>query len=554
MRYLSRFPVKLLTIAVFAAAMFCLTAATTAKPRQLKFIEGARDVVYFVPQFSEFKEISSADLYFLKKTLDRAAKEKVKAVIFELDTPGGRIDVALKYVSVLAKSKVPVIAYLNPQGISAGMIIAIAADRIAINPDGVIGDAMPIQMGPGGIKPITDDQQRMEREQQLIAERKSKQQTDKTDKKTGEKKQASDKAEKPDKDQKSDKTDSSKEEKKTKDGDKDRNLFERLLKQLKDPKESELAKQKFLTVFFKVLQALAEKNGRPVRVIRAMADPYQKLTVERDGIKHTRISPLTLTAREAKKLGVVDYICDNRIELLNKLNMSNCKLEVIEKSATDQLISFLSHPAIAGILIVLGIVGIYVEIKTPGFGVPGILGVTALTLFFLGHVGSGASEWGPIVIFFVGLVLLLLEIFVIPGFGIVGVLGIGCIVISFFAAFGFENIETATYTIGSALGVALAIIIFLTVYVLPKSPLFKWIKLETTQKSERGFSAHADANKELLHKHGIAHSMLRPVGIAIIDGKRLEVTTEGDFINKGDEIEVTEVTPFKIIVEKVNNA
>ncbi|MCP3967110.1 MAG: hypothetical protein GY750_11395 [Lentisphaerae bacterium] len=548
MKYFRNFPIKLLAFAVFVTSLLLMTAATTAKPRKLKFSEDAKDVVYYIPQFSDFQQISSADLYFLKKTLKRAAEENAKAVIFELDTPGGSIEVALKYVSVLAKSKVPVIAYLNPQGISAGMIIAIAANRIAINPDGVIGDAMPIQMGPGGIKPITDDQQRQERERQEMASRKAEKKAEEA------KKTPSDKDKKiAEKDKKSDKNGEEKEEKKpTKKQNGD--MLEKIIKQFKAPKESELAKQKFLTVFFKVLQSLAEKNDRPVRVIRAMADPYQKLTVERDGIKHTKISPLTLTAREAKKLGVVDYICSTRSELLSKLGLGNCKLEVIEKSATDQLISFLSHPAIAGILIVLGLVGIYIEIKTPGFGVPGILGVTALTLFFLGHVGSGASEWGPIVIFFVGLVLLLLEIFVIPGFGIVGVLGIGCIVISFFAAFGFENVETATYTIGSALGATLFIIIFLTVYVLPKSPLFKWIKLETTQKSERGFSSHAVANKDLLHKHGVAHSMLRPVGIAIIDEKRLEVTTEGDFINKGDEVEVVEVTPFKIIVKKVNNA
>jgi len=315
--------------------------------------------------------------------------------------------------------------------------------------------------------------------------------------------------------------------------------------------DKDLANQKFLTVFFKKLEGYAEKNNRPPRVVRAMADPYQKLTLKRDGIEHSKISPLTLSAKEAKKLNVVDYICDSREELLQKLGLGNCRLQVIKKSAVDQLVSFLTYPAIAGILIALGLVGIYVEIKTPGFGVPGVLGVTALTLFFLGHMGSGASEWGPIVIFFVGMVLLALEIFVIPGFGIVGLLGITCIIISFFAAFGFKNFATASQTVAYSLLGALITIILLTIYILPKSSIFKWIRLDTVQKRGEGCMAHKEVSSELLHQTGIAYTKLRPVGSVMINDKIYEATTRGDFIEKGEEIEVIEATPMKITVKKV---
>jgi membrane-bound serine protease (ClpP class) len=542
--------VRQFLLPVICFLIFCsVLLPECAAAKKLRFDPDAKNEVYFIPQFTEFKEISMQDLYFLKKILNKAAKEKVKAVIFELDTPGGRIDVALKYVSILSRSKVPVIAYLNPQGISAGMIIAMAANRIAINPDGVIGDAMPIQMSPGGIKPITDDSSR-EDEKKTIEKGKK------------EEKKEAEKAKK--KDSKSDKKEKEKpaKEKKKEEKPKGENTktLERIIKELQELKgkrrnpskhEQNLANQKFLTVFFKVLQVLAEKNDRPVRVIRAMADPYQKLSVKEDGIQHTKVSPLTLSAREAKKLHVVDYICGSRSELLTQLGLGDCELKVIEKSTTDQLVSFLSHPFIAFVLLILGIVGIYIEVRTPGFGVPGILGLTALTLFFLGHVGSGASEWGPIVIFFVGLVLLLLELFVIPGFGIVGILGISCIVISFFAAFGIENIQTASYVIGSAFTVSTALIIVLTIYVLPKSTLFRRLRLDTEQKSQHGYSSHKEADESLLHKHGIAHTTLRPVGIAIIDGRRYEVATEGDYIENGCEIEVIEVTNLKILVKRV---
>ncbi|MDD5726929.1 MAG: NfeD family protein [Victivallales bacterium] len=526
-----------LTGVVFLMTGALRLPAAPPEKKQL-FSKSADNVVYYVPQFTDFSEISRQEMRFLKKTLREAEKHQVKAVIFELDTPGGSVQTAYQYASVLSRSKVPVIAYVNPHGISGGMIIALAADRIAINPAGIIGDAMPIQLTSGGIVPIIDREKKYEREN---APGNSE---DKPPAKEGEKK------EKP-----APKT----RDKKT---DKDNAVIDQLrqeVKRLKDKfktkkyksTEKDLANQKFLTVFFKELEAYAEKNDRPVRVVRAMADPYQKLTLERDGIEHSKISPLTLSAKEAKKLHVVDYVCASRDDLLRQAGLENCRLQVIEKSTLDQLVSFLTHPAIAGVLIALGLIGIYIEIKTPGFGVPGILGITALTLFFLGHMGSGASEWGPIVIFFVGLVLLALEIFVIPGFGLVGLLGISCIVISFFAAFGFENFALASRTIAFSLLGALAVIIYLTVYVLPKSPLFKWVRLDTTQPSGEGYTAHKSVSAELLHQTGEAYTTLRPVGTALINGERYEVTTRGDYIEKGEKIEVIEATPMKIMVKRV---
>ena len=145
--------------------IFCLTAALavlTAAPRlrgaetPLEWPQNHRSKVFFLPQFSEFESISESEMRFFRKTLDRAAREQAQAVILELDTPGGSVETAFKYLSVLEKSSIPVIVYLNPNGISAGMIIALGADRVAISPNGLIGDAMPIEMGLNGVRPVTD--------------------------------------------------------------------------------------------------------------------------------------------------------------------------------------------------------------------------------------------------------------------------------------------------------------------------------------------------------------------------------------------------------------
>jgi membrane-bound serine protease (ClpP class) len=542
MKIFTKLPLRIIAAGMMLAAVLAITGASKLSDRIL-FSESADDVVYYIPQFTNFSEISSQEMHFLRRTLRDAEKNNVKAVIFEIDTPGGSVKTAYEYASILAKSKVPVIAYVNPHGISAGMIIALAANRIAIDPAGIIGDAMPIQMTSGGIVPIIDRERKHDREN-LDKEEDAKREEGKKEEKV----------------RKEEKREEKKDVKKEKSPDKV--IIEKMKKELKKLKnkfkkkrykstDKDLANQKFLTVFFKKLEGYAEKNNRPPRVVRAMADPYQKLTLKRDGYVHNKISPLTLSAKEAKKLNVVDYICDSKEELLQKLGLENCRLQVIKKSAVDQLVSFLTYPAIAGILIALGLVGIYVEIKTPGFGVPGVLGVTALTLFFLGHMGSGASEWGPIVIFFVGLVLLALEIFVIPGFGIVGLLGITCIIISFFAAFGFKNFASASQTVAYSLLGALITIILLTIYILPKSSIFKWIRLDTVQKRSEGCMSHKNVSQELVNQFGVAYTKLRPVGSVMINDKVYEATTRGDFIEKGEEIEVIEATPMKIIVKKV---
>ncbi|MCF6174954.1 MAG: hypothetical protein L3J71_04260 [Victivallaceae bacterium] len=537
---------------LFTVIILSVAKDTDAKPQKKLFKDSAKKIVYFIPQFSDFKEISEQDRFFLKKVLKRAERDNIKAVIFELDTPGGRVDIAMKYISILDKAKVPVIAYLNPKGISAGAIIAFGADRIAISPNGLIGDAMPIAIGPYGIKPITEapPEEEAEPEKKPTDKDKSKKADKGSDKKPPAK-QTADKDKKPVELDKKTPEDSKK--------------LQEILKKLdklskkqrsgknKNEREQRIADQKFLTVFFKELQVLAEKNNRPVRVIRAMADPFQKLTMEKDGFEHSKESPLTLSAREAKKLNVVDYLCDDKEDLLEQLGLSDCELKVITKTPTEQLMSFLAHPAITAILLIMGLIGIYVEIRTPGFGVPGILGVTALTLFFLGHVSSGASDWGPMVIFFVGVMLIALELFVIPGFGVVGILGILCVMISLFGAFGFENIDTAVNVVGISILSAIALSVLLTIYILPKSTLFKRITLSTSQNSSAGYSAPHQEDDSLLGKIGIVHSKLRPSGSVMIDNKRYDATANGEFIDVGTSVKVVSLTGFQLTVKKITN-
>ncbi|MBN1865347.1 MAG: hypothetical protein JW808_10635 [Victivallales bacterium] len=532
----------------------CLSFASTlpASPPPLEFPEDAGKVIYYVPQFSDFQQISVHELRFLKQVLEEAKEKNVAAVIFEIDTPGGRIDVALEYVSLLLKAKVPTVAFVNPQGISAGMIVALAADRVAINPHGTIGDAMPMQMTQRGMRPVTDGEgaEPTPPSKEESGSREGAESMEPEDEEHGEAEES--------KEDTKDKTPSQ-------DDHVDKKLREKMdqIKKMIDelkivpqpdnltPEEKKLADRKFLTSYFKVLQVLAEKNNRPVKVVRAMADPYQKLTKAEDGIEHSKVSPLTLSAMEAKELGVVDYICRSKDEIRDVLGLGDFEIVVMDKSPTQYLIYLLSHPFLSGLLIVLGVIGLYIEARTPGFGLPGSIGITAMALFFIGHAGVGNSDWIPAVIFFVGILLVALEIFVIPGFGIAGISGIIAIIASMLLAFGWSRIELAINTVGVSLVMATAGIVLLTIYVLPKSALFRRITLELSQDNADGYSSHSKPDQDLVGKEGLVHTTLRPAGLVIIDGKRLDVVAEGEFINKGEKVKVIAADGMRIIVEKV---
>jgi membrane-bound serine protease (ClpP class) len=282
-----------------------------------------------------------------------------------------------------------------------------------------------------------------------------------------------------------------------------------------------------------------------------MADPYTKLTLEKDGIQHDKSSPLTLSAAEAKKLNVVDFIASDQNDLIKQLGLQNCRVVEFKHSLWEQVGSFLAFPAIAGILLVVGLVGVFVEVKSPGFGVPGTLGLAALTLFFLGHMANGSSAWGPIVIFFVGLLLLALEIFVIPGFGLIGILGIFCMLISFFAAFGWENINTAAQVVTLSLIAAIVLMILLAVYVLPKSSIFRKSSLHTVMTAEAGFKA-AEADSTLIGSGAVTVTPLRPSGVIVIDGQRYDAASDGDFLESGETVEVVARSGFQLVVRRKN--
>jgi len=203
-------------------------------------------------------------------------------------------------------------------------------------------------------------------------------------------------------------------------------------------------------------------------------------------------------------------------------------------------------------LMTLGIMGIIVEIRVPGFGLPGLMGLISLGLFFWGHTLVRLAGLEEFLLVCLGLILVAMEIFFIPGFGIAGVLGI----VALLGGLGLSLIGSgATWDSWlSALGqvslsilVAILVALFLLRY-FQRLPFGKRLLLKTSLLSKEGYASSPEEDQRWLGKRGTAATDLHPSGIAHLNGDRVDVVSDGEFINAGQAVEVVRVDGNRIVV------
>jgi len=222
---------------------------------------------------------------------------------------------------------------------------------------------------------------------------------------------------------------------------------------------------------------------------------------------------------------------------------------VVDPDALRNTLGFwLTHSVISTILLILGIFGIVVEIATVGsFGVFGAVGALSFILYFLGALWSGGLSSLSLWLLVGGLVLLALEIFVTPGFGVTGGLGIVAVLAALVIA--SPNPASAAWSLFIALVVA-GVLIALSLKNR-KTRKF-WGKLVLGQKSDResGYSAPDPGLMRFLGKSGLASTVLRPAGSAVINGEKVDVVTNGEFIEAGTEVEVVLIEGLRVVVRR----
>ena len=312
--------------------------------------------------------------------------------------------------------------------------------------------------------------------------------------------------------------------------------------------EIEKASEKEISAMRAAMRSSAERSKKNVRIAEAMVDETIILSKRNDGIDLDDKTLLTLSVEEALKVNIADGKANSIIDIIKLRNLSeNSTIINVEEEKYDYILRFLINPAVLSALISIGIIGVYIELKTPGFGIVGVISIIAFSIFFFAQVFVGESGFLAPAIFFLGIVLLAIEIFVIPGFGITGILGILGIVAGIFMSFGINNIAQATLVVFVSLIADIILIIILARFILKSKGFKNIVALET---DTAGYHSSVSYDN-LLGCEGITDTFFRPSGNIIINDKKYDAITEGEFINKGVKIKVILVEGNKIVIKEI---
>lgn len=312
--------------------------------------------------------------------------------------------------------------------------------------------------------------------------------------------------------------------------------------------EVEKAGEKEISAMRAAMRSSAERTKKNVKAAEAMVDETIVLSKERDGIDLDDKTLLTLSVEEALKINIADDKANSINEIIKLRNISEeASIINIEEEKYDYILRFLINPMILSALLSIGIIGVYIELKTPGFGIGGVISIIAFSIFFFAQIFVGESGFLSPAIFLLGLVLLAIEIFVIPGFGITGILGIVGIAAGIFMSFGISNISQATFVIFISLIADIILIIILARFIFKSGIFQNKIALDTDTAGYHSSVSYDD----LLGLEGITDTFFRPSGNIIINDKKYDAITEGEFINKGAKIKVILVEGNKIVIKEI---
>lgn len=299
--------------------------------------------------------------------------------------------------------------------------------------------------------------------------------------------------------------------------------------------------EKYISALRTEFASTAERQGRDPDIAAAMVDS----SIAIEGVTEEN-KLLTLTAQDAVELGFSEGTFSSLEGLLEHLGYTSAELTRAELTPLDQIARVITNPYISIFLLTIGIVGLVGEALIPGFGVSGTIGVLSMAAFFSAYIYQGYAGLGLVVLFLAGLLLLAIEIFVIPGFGFTGIGGLTAIFLSFFLVFPESSTAwrmLAAVTVLSVVGVGVLIKLFGSTY------FWRRISLGESQTKDIGYVASKDS-KDLVGTTGMTVTPLRPSGIAEIKGERVDVVTQGDFIDKEIPIKVVDVKGSRIVVAK----
>ncbi len=328
----------------------------------------------------------------------------------------------------------------------------------------------------------------------------------------------------------------------------------------------EALQEKMVSAVAALMRAAAEQGGHDKDLAEKMVRRETEYTIG-DEVIGKKGQLLTLTNVEAERkvgpdqrpllsLGTVKDLD----ELLDRMELGDATVRELRVTMAERVARFIA--ALAPVFLMIGLLGIYIEVKTPGFGLPGITGIVCLAIFFWGHHIAGLAGMEDIVLFLIGLVLLLVELLLIPGFGVIGVTGITLMIWAALSAMThrypgtpwwptWEGLQQPLINLSLAL-VGTGILAGILARFLPRTPIFHRLVLNSATSRQSGFAASTD-QPSLVGQEGTALSPLRPGGTALFGERKLAVVTRGDFVQPQARIRIVESHGNRIVVEPVDS-
>ncbi len=403
-------------------------------------------------------EITAGTTAFVRSRVQQANEEQPLALVLYLDTPGGSVAAMQNIVGIiLHDARVPTIAVVQ-NAFSAGALIAMSAEHLAMLPGSSIGAALPIVQTPTGIAPVDE---------------------------------------------------------------------------------------KFSSALRGEFRSVAEARGRNARVAEGMVDER----IEIPGLS-TAAELVTLTARQAVEHGIADTEAANLEAALAAFGYAGARVTRLEPGLAERLAGLLSQPLVAALLLVVGIGGLVIELFSPGFGIPGAVGLVALGIFAAATYFANPAGVLDIAILVVGVILLALEAFVLPGFGVAGVLGLAAIVVALIRIFEEGTLAVLGYSVLFG-GVLLGLLL----WMFPRSRVVAVLRLEDRLSSGGGTAGTVSQidRVDLLGNTGTTLTDLRPAGVARFGTDRVDVVSEGDFVPVGSLVRVLKVEGSRVTVRKIED-
>jgi membrane-bound serine protease (ClpP class) len=463
--------------------------------------------------------IDDALFYSIKRRTDIALRSGAEYLIYEIQTYGGMVDSAdsiAKYLIQQAAKRGHTVAYVTTEAISAGALISVSCQDIIMQENTTIGDCAPITMG-GKLEGV----------------------------------------------------------------------------------EREKA-ESFVRAAF---QRAAEANGYPPLLLKAMVtmqtevfrvrnlqtgqyELFEGGKLPKDPNRYDvkgaeeivgKDELLTLTAPRAQEYGIARAVVKDLNGMLAFLgDRDGVKFTgepvVLETTWSEHMVSWLNSPLVTGILFMLALLGAYMEFSTPGFGLPGIVAVLAFATMLGSRYLVGMANWVEIVLLFLGILLLLIEIFVLPGFGIAGILGIACIVIGLFGMLirnapsefpwpetpaDWQSLSSGLVSLTLGFGGFLVVAWILSRY-LPRLPFMSGLILTPAPApggggSQISLTAPPQSASRGVHPGAVGEvvARLRPAGKARFGAALVDVVATGEFLDRGTKVEILSINGSRVVVKKV---